>query len=54
MKMTVKDLIEELKKYNEDAKIVTITVGNMNEWNYTSNPKITTNKNMFGETVWIQ
>jgi hypothetical protein len=52
--MTVKELIEELKKYNQDAQIMTITVGNRNEWDYTSEPKLTTHKNMFGETVWIQ
>lgn len=54
MGLTVKDLIEELEKHDPNAKIVTITVGNKNGWDYTSNPKITTNSNMFGKTVWIQ
>ncbi|MBL4952072.1 hypothetical protein JK635_07595 [Neobacillus sp. YIM B02564] len=51
--MTVKDLIEELQKYNPNAQVVTISVGNRNEWNYTDNPKLTSSKNMFGERVFI-
>ena len=51
--MTVKELIEELQKYNQDAKVVSITVGNKNEWSHTSELKLTTSKNMFGEKVWI-
>ena len=50
---TVKDLITELQKQNPEAKISTITVKNGN-WDYTSEPKITSHKNMFGETVFIQ
>lgn len=52
--MTVKELIEQLEKQNPEAKIQTITVGNMNEWQYTDSPKILQSKNMFGEVVWIQ
>ena len=52
--MLVKDLINELQKHNPDAKVVSITVGNQNDWEYTSEPKITTSKNMSGEKVWIQ
>lgn len=54
MRVTVKELIEELQKKNQDAKIQIITVGNNNQWEYTGNPKVTSHKNMFGETVWIQ
>lgn len=52
--MTVKELIEKLEEFNQDAEIITITVGNRNEWDYTSEPKVSTSKNMFGEKVWIQ
>ena len=52
--MTVKELIEKLKEFNQEAEIVSITVGNMNEWNSTGDPKVTSSKNMFGEKVWIQ
>ncbi|MNC28361.1 hypothetical protein D3C81_2332180 [compost metagenome] len=52
--MKVKELIEELSKKNPEAKISVITVRNRDQWEYTSNPKITSNKNSFGETVWIQ
>jgi hypothetical protein len=52
--MTVKELIAELEKQSPDAQISVITVGKRNEWEYTSTPKVTSNKNMFGETVWIQ
>jgi hypothetical protein len=51
--MTVKELIEKLQAFNPDAKIVSITVGSRNEWEYTSEPKLSTNSNMFGERVWI-
>lgn len=51
--MTVKELIERLQKYNLDAEIVTITIGNRNEWDYTSEPKLSATKNMFGERVYI-
>lgn len=51
--MTVKELIKELEKYNPDAKILTITVGNMNEWHRTDKPKVSAHKTMFGETVFI-
>lgn len=51
--MTVKELIEELKKQNPEAKVSVITIRN-GESDYTSNPKVTSHKNMFGETVWIQ
>lgn len=54
MELTVKELIEKLKEFNQDAKIVTITVGNRNEWEYTSSPKVVSTKNMFGERVFIQ
>lgn len=54
MEMTVKELIEKLKEFNQDAKIITITVGKNNNWEYTSNPKVSQSKNMFGEKVWIQ
>lgn len=54
MEMTVKELIKELEKFNPDAKIVSITVGNYNEWEYTSNPKLSNHKNMFGERVFIK
>jgi hypothetical protein len=53
-KMTVKELIEELKKYNPDAEIVSITVGGRNEWEYTNNPKTFYSKNRYGERVWIK
>lgn len=52
--MTVKELIEKLKEFNQEAEIVSITVGNMNEWDYTNNPKVSSSKNMFGEKVWIK
>lgn len=51
--MTVKELIEKLQEFNQDAKVCTITVGNRNEWEYTNNPKLSNNINMFGETVFI-
>lgn len=52
--MTVKELIEKLQEKNPDAQISVITIGSGNQWEYTSNPKVTSHKNMFGETVWIQ
>jgi hypothetical protein len=52
--MTVKELIEKLQEKNPDAEISVITVGSGNSWTYTSEPKVTSHKNMFGETVWIQ
>lgn len=54
LEMTVAQLIVELQKQNQEAKISVITVGNNNEWEYTSNPKVTNHVNRFGETVWIQ
>lgn len=51
--MTVKELIENLQKFNPEAKVVTITVGNRNEWEYTNDPKLSTSINMFGESVFI-
>lgn len=51
--MTVKELIEKLQEFNQDAEIVSITIGNRNEWEYTNSPRVTTTKNMFGERVWI-
>lgn len=52
--MTVKELIEKLQEKNPNAEISVITLGNRNEPEYTSNPKVISHKNMFGETVWIQ
>jgi hypothetical protein len=52
--MTVKELIEKLQEFNPDSKVVTITVCNRDEWEYTSNPKLSTHTNMFGERVFIQ
>lgn len=52
--MTVAQLIAELQKHNQEARIMVISVGNKNEWEYSSNPKVTNSHNMFGETVWIQ
>jgi hypothetical protein len=54
MEMTVSELIKKLQECNPDAKVVTITVGNRNEWEYTSNPVLKSNKNSFGERVFIQ
>lgn len=51
--MTVKELIEELKKCNQDSEILTITVGSNNEWEYTNTPKISDSQNSFGSRVWI-
>lgn len=51
--MKVKELIEELGKQNPDAKISVMTIRN-GDSDYTSNPKVTSHKNMFGETVFIQ
>ena len=53
MKLTVKDLIEELENMIK-CKDCNYYSREQNEWDYTSNPKITTNSNMFGKTVWIQ
>lgn len=52
--MKVKELIEKLQTKNPEAEISVITLGNRNEPEYTSEPKVTSHKNMFGETVWIQ
>ncbi|WP_433943488.1 hypothetical protein [Paenibacillus sp. SN-8-1] len=52
--MKVKELIEKLQEKNPEAEVSVITVGNKNQWEYTSNPKVTSHKNSFGETVWIQ
>ena len=54
MEMTVKELINKLKEFSPDAKIVSITVGNHNDWEYTSNPKVSSHVNMFGESVFIK
>lgn len=51
--MKVKDLIAKLQEQNQEAEIVTIAVGNKNKWEYTSEPKVSSSKNMFGERVWI-
>lgn|GEM_PF-6730323 len=52
--MKVKDLIQKLQEKNPDAEISVITVGRGDQWEYTSEPKVTSHKNSFGETVWIQ
>lgn len=54
MKMTVKELIEKLQEFNPEATVVAITIGNRNEWEYTSDPKLSSHTNMFGERVFIQ
>ena len=51
--MTVKELIEKLKEVNQDSEILTITVESNNDWNYTSEPKISESVNSFGSKVWI-
>jgi len=51
--MTVEQLTEKLKEHNPKAKVVSITVNNINEWEYTSEPKLNTHKNKFGEQVFI-
>ncbi|MGN0022219.1 MAG: hypothetical protein ACI35Z_15560 [Sphingobacterium hotanense] len=52
--MKVKELIAKLQEKNPEAEISVITVGSGNQWEYTSDPKVTSHKNIFGETVWIQ
>jgi hypothetical protein len=51
--MKVKDLIKELEKQNQEAEIQTLTVGSTGNWEYTSEPKVSSHKNMFGERVFI-
>ncbi len=51
--MKVKELIKELEKQNPEAEISVITI-RKGKTDYTSTPKVTSHKNMFGETVWIQ
>ncbi|MCR8994583.1 hypothetical protein [Brevibacillus laterosporus] len=51
--MTVSELIEKLKQFNPEAKVVCITAY-VDRWDYTNNPTITATKNMFGERVFIQ
>jgi len=52
-KMTVSELIKELGKQNPQATISVLTIQN-GQSTYTSNPKVSSHKNRFGETVWIQ
>ncbi|WP_337033231.1 hypothetical protein [Paenibacillus illinoisensis] len=52
--MKVKDLIAKLQEQNQDAEIITITIGNNNVWEYTSEPEIKKSENSYGKKVWIQ
>lgn len=51
--MTVAELIKKLQEFNPESKVVSITVGNRNEWEYTEEPKLSSTKNMFGERVFL-
>lgn len=52
--MKVKELIEALKEQDQDAEISIITIGSNNEWERTSEPEITSHKNMFGHWVFVE
>lgn len=52
--MKVIELIKLLQEKNPDAEIQTITVRGREGWEWSSNPKVSSHKNSFGETVWIQ
>lgn len=52
--MTNKQLQELLKQYPDDAQIISITVGNRSEWNYTPQPKVEYQENAFGKKVFIR
>jgi len=51
--MKVKQMIELLQKQNPEADISAFTVGNKGLAKRIYEPKITSHKNMFGETVFI-
>ena len=53
MDMKVKDLIKKLEEFDQEAKVVTITVGKNNNWGYTSTPQFSVIENMFGKSVFI-
>ncbi len=52
--MTVKDLVEQLQGYDQEAEIQVITVKSNGYWDRTSEPKITEHENMFGKRVFIE
>ena len=50
--MKVSDLIKLLQEQNQNAEVNCISLAG-EEWEWTSEPKVRSHKNAFGEVVWI-
>ncbi len=51
--MKVSEFIKLLQEKNQDAEVQVITTSGQEGWKWSSNPKVKSHKNSFGETVWI-